>query len=397
MSLVLCVVLTSAACSGSSDEPITTTTAVDVEQSTTTSSSSTSTTSTSIPIDGFEVRGLDGDLGPAVQNVYDVASGEGDSSLLTDVMTAALSEANPIDGAVAATVATGEVLGDSVAVVEIGQDFVLLVDSGTGWRVVGFDLPTAATPAILGMETRHVFIVGSDARPGENAAEARADSLHVVSSAPSEESGAIVGIPRDAWVADPAGRNRKFTDILALQGPEALLETAQGVTDLELEGYLLTGFAGFVDLIDAFGTFEVDIPINMSDRASRAYFTAGNQEIGGADALAFARNRTIPGGDFTRQLHGGVIINWMGRAVQDMGIGQLPALLEILTAHTITDLNAEQLLTMSASLYGLDFEETPNVVVPGSVGEAGSASVVFLGDGAQAIFEDLADGSLDAP
>ena len=82
------------------------------------------------------------------------------------------------------------------------------------------------------------------------------------------------------------------------------------------------------------------------------------------------------------------------KALQDMGIGRLPGLLVTLTTHTTTDLSAEQLLTMTASLYGLDFEETPNLVVPGAVGTAGSASVVFLGEGAADVFADLADGVL---
>ena len=57
--------------------------------------------------------------------------------------------------------------------------------------------------------------------------------------------------------------------------------------------------------------------------------------------------------------------------------------------------SAAELLTLTASLYALDLDEVPNVVVPGQIGTAGSASVVFLGDGAAAIFADLEDGALE--
>lgn len=331
----------------------------------------------------------------AVQNVYDRAIGGGDPSALSLRLNNAVEGAGPANGTVEATATQADVLGDTVAVVQAGDDILLLVDEGDGWHVVGFRLPSLDIPAIYGPPTRLVFVVGSDARPGEDPAGARADSLHVVGATPAAGTGAIVGIPRDAWVDPPSGRTRKFTEVLAVSGPEALLDTARNATGLDLEGYLLTGFAGFVDLVNGFGSFEIDIPMNMADRASQAYFNAGLQEIDGSDALAFARNRTIAGGDFTRQLHGGVVISWIGRAVQDLGIDALPELLQLLTTHAQTDLSAAELLTLSAALYELDFEEVPNVVVPGRIGRAGSASVVFLEEGAAAVFADLADGALE--
>lgn len=302
----------------------------------------------------------------------------------------------PITGEVVGEVTTGDVLGSKVAVFRAGEDVVLAVaDEPDRWRVVGAHLARTGAPAWFGASPRLVLIIGSDARPGQDPLGYRADSLHVVTSVPYLEQGAIVGIPRDAWVETSYGGSNKFTNVMAARGPEVVLETARRVTGLPLEGYLVTGFAGFGDLIDALGGFSFDVPFAMAEPKSQAYFRAGLQLFSGADALAFARNRTISGGDLTRSYHQGLLMLAALRKVLDLGVSELPRLLAMLTEFTWTDLSAEDLLTLAAGTYLLDPDTLPNVVVDGRVGTAGSASVVYLADAAFATFEDLTDGLLD--
>jgi LCP family protein required for cell wall assembly len=288
----------------------------------------------------------------------------------------------------------GTIFDTRVAVVTAGDDVILAVDDGS-WRIVGAKLARFDAPAVYGESSRLVFIIGSDARPGENPLRFRADSLHIVSTVPGLGDGAIVGIPRDSWVEASYGGNAKFTNVMASRGPEVVVETAEILTGLEFEGYVVTGFRGFVGLVDAFGGFIIDIPFAMAEPKSKAYFGAGEQFIDGADALAFARNRTIAGGDLTRQFHHGVIMKAALFEVQRRGIGELPGLLELLVEHAWTDLSAENLLTLAAASYELNPLTLTNLVVPGTVGWAGSASVVHLDDEAFAIFEDLRDGLID--
>jgi hypothetical protein len=55
-------------------------------------------------------------------------------------------------------------------------------------------------------------------------------------------------------------------------------------------------------------------------------------------------------------------------------------------------LTAEQVLTLGASAYFFPSDALVNMVLPGSIGTAGAASVVYLGDGAEAVYRDLEDG-----
>ena len=394
-AILLVVALALAGCSPAA-EP--TTTAAPTTTTTTVATTSTSTLpETTVSVDLVDApAGLD----VAVLDLYAYAA-EPATGTVPDLpagLVAHLSDLGQTIGEinVSGTVTTGRVAESDVAVVVADEDIILAVnEANAGWRVVGAGLSRFEKAPWYGEGPRLALVIGSDARPGQNPLGYRADSLHVVGIASDTGLGSIVGIPRDSWVEASYGGNNKFTNVMASRGPEVVLETARNLTGLPIEGYLVTGFLGFEGLVDAFGGFEFDVPFAMAEPKSKAYFSAGLQLFGGADALAFARNRTLSGGDFTRSYHQGLLMVGAMRKVQGLGIAELPRLLELLDEYVWTDLSAEQLLTLGALSYGLDPDTLPNVVVDGKVGTAGSASVVYLTDAAFATFADLADGVLE--
>lgn len=284
---------------------------------------------------------------------------------------------------------------ETVATVLVGDDTLLAVEDGSGWRIVGGTVASIGAAPYHGDGPRFILVLGSDARPGQNQQRYRADSIHVLSLA--GDRGAIVGFPRDSWVDSSAGPI-KFTNLMAGRGPQIMLETATDLTELPLEGYVVTGFLGFTNLIDDFG--GVDVAIESYIRGGLPGFrdfAAGILHLTGAEALQLARIRkTLPDGDFGRSRNHGVIIQGALGIAQVRGIEDLPELVSILLKHTWTDLSAEQLLTFMAAAYEVDPDDLTNVVLPGSVGStSGGQSVVFLGDGAQAVFADVTDGTID--
>ncbi len=394
---VLIVSLVLSACGGSDASDETTSIPTTSIPATTTSVAPSTTTTAPAGVE-LTLPGAPQGLSSAVEALYlwalDPAATAPDSVVGTLIEGLAGIEAGTRSLTVEGTAHLGTVLDTDIAVITAGDDVVLAVDDG-GWRIVGARLSRFGAPAVYGESPRLAFIIGSDARPGENPLRFRADSLHIVSTVPELGDGAIVGIPRDSWVEASYGGNAKFTNVMASRGPEVVVDTAEILTGLDFEGYVVTGFKGFVGLVDAFGGFVIDIPFAMAEPKSKAYFSAGEQHIGGDDALAFARNRTIAGGDLTRQFHHGVIMKAALFEVQRRGIQELPHLLELLAEYTWTDLSAEDLLTLAASTYELDPVGLTNLVVPGTVGWAGSASVVHLDDTAFDIFSDLQDGLLE--
>lgn len=395
-SAMLAVALLLSACGGS--ETSTTTTAPAVAS---TSTPTMAATTTLVELEATVVlEGAPAELADAIERLYSwiLDPSAPPPGSIADSLVAGLAEVHTDQRTieVEGTAYLGTIFETPIAVVTAGDDVVLAVNDGE-WRIVGARLGRFNAPPVYGESPRLVFVIGSDARPGENPLRFRADSLHIVSTVPGIGDGAIVGIPRDSWVEASYGGNAKFTNVMASRGPEVVVETAEILTGLDFEGYVLTGFKGFVGLVDAFGGFEIDIPFAMSEPKSKAYFNAGEQHIDGTAALAFARNRTIAGGDLTRQLHHGLIMKAALFETQRRGIEELPHLLEVLTEYAWTDLSAEDLLTLAASSYELNPLTLTNIVVPGTVGTAGAASVVRLDEGALTIFEDLTDGLVETP
>lgn len=389
-TLILVLALVVGACSSNESTAESSSTSEAATSSTTTSTDPT--TSTTAPM---SIEGSTPELTLLIQDFYSYATISSTTAppMPEEVLQAIAPAEQPAPSSGVASTAT--FAGSGVATVEVGDDVFLAVQDPQGWRIVGGEWPSLAVPGYYGSGPRLVAVIGSDARPGEDAETSRADSIHFV-ALDGMGTGAVVGLPRDSYVPVPGNGKRKITEALAVGGPDLLMESLTDLTSLPLEGYVLTGFAGFQDVVNAvLGGVEVTVPFAINDEKAKATLKAGQQLLNGFDALAFARARkTVPGGDFARSEHQGVILLGAARGVQGLGVGAIPGLMESAEPYLFTNLTAEQLLTFSALTVKSDLDSIPNVVAPGKPGTAGSASVVFLSDSAGPLFQDLADGQL---
>lgn len=292
--------------------------------------------------------------------------------------------------------------GQQVAVVTADEDVILAAEDapGLGWTIVGVDLPRFGVPATYGPPVRSVLVLGSDARWNQDALGQRADSIHIVTAVAARQAGAIVGIPRDSWVAGPSGGRGKINGFLTTHGPEGMVATVESVSGIDVEGYIITGFLGFEIMMRNFGPLPIDLPNRVrGGLPGFPNFSEGAQEIGAENLLLLARIRkTLPNGDFTRSENHGIIMKAGLAEVQRRGMAELPSLIQILEESSWTDLPASALLTLGATAFELDPALVDNRVIPGSVGTtSGGASIVNVGSGAAALFADQADDGLLEP
>lgn len=404
ISLLLALGLVITACTSDDDAGTTTTT-------TTTPTTSSSTTTTTLPAapEGFIIDvALNGDPGiaAAVQSLYGwVGDRELDPPDVPDGLLERLDELE-VDRhhVVEAVMFDAELSGEDedssgarVAVVLADEDIVLLADEGTGWEVVGAALTRFGMEPWFGEPIRHVLVIGTDARIGFIQEVHRADSIHILSSNLDEGAGSILGFPRDSYVQASYGMD-KFTHVNATSDrhSEEMVEIAAELSGLPLEGYLLTGFLGFINLVDEFGGVVVDVPYRMNDWRAEADLFAGVQRLMGENALAFSRIRSIPGSDFTRSFHHGVVVLAAMAELVERDFTHLPELVAMIDRHTWTDLSAGDLLTLAAVTFMLEPYAVTNTVLPGTVAVRGGASVVLLDEEAsEEIFRDLDDGFLE--
>jgi LCP family protein required for cell wall assembly len=399
VGLFVILALMGSACGGDAS-PATTTTAPPTTTSTTTLPPTTTTEAAPISaVIDVVMEGHD-EAAAALEALY---SWVGDRTLPLPGAPAGLldlvAEVHPTaDLTVEAVFYSAEVEEGRVAVVTAADDIVLLADEGSGWEIVGGHFARFGVAAWYGGNVRHVLIVGTDKNIGSFQPVYRADSIHILSANVERGAGSILGFPRDTYVDSSLGPI-KYSSVNARsdRNTEEMVDIAEGLTGLEIDGYIITGFGGFMSLVNAFGGVVVDVPFGMANEKANAFLSRGIQRLFGADALGFSRNRGISGGDFTRSLHQGMVILGALDGVLEQDVTQIPTLLAILQDYTWTNLSLGDLLNLATIAYTMNPTAVSNQVLQGTVQNKGAAGsvVVLHEDAATAIYEDLQDGVID--
>jgi LCP family protein required for cell wall assembly len=154
----------------------------------------------------------------------------------------------------------------------------------------------------------NIVLLGIDARaPGEIVG--RSDTMILLSMKPVGRSTGLLSIPRDLWVNIPGvGENRINTAHFFAEaaqpgsGPDAVKGVIQANFGVEVNYYVRASFDNFKLLIDAMGGVEIDLAESMGG------YAAGVHVLDGDQALAFVRDRTSGGDDFSRMRQTQVLV-----------------------------------------------------------------------------------------
>ncbi|MFN2545167.1 MAG: LCP family protein [Actinomycetota bacterium] len=252
-------------------------------------------------------------------------------------------------------------------------------------------------PALSGSKPVFILALGSDARPGEPITGERSDSIHIIGINPAEHRASVLGFPRDSWVDIPGHGSNKINAAMVDGGPRLMVETIEHLTGIHIDYYLLTSFGGLAHMVNAIGGIVVDVPYDMHDSYSGADFNQGEQRLSGKQALAFSRNRhDTPNGDLSRSQNQGRLLVSALRQFRQEFENDPSVLLTWLAAgirNTSTDLSVRQLVSLAFTAAGISPGDVHNEVVPATTGSVGAASVVFISDSAQSVYDDMkADG-----
>ncbi len=146
------------------------------------------------------------------------------------------------------------------------------------------------------------------------------NSIAILSIDPALKTASILSIPRDLWVDVPDGKGGWTMDRInsayhtgeldKLPGGGGATAAATITHDfgIPIDHYVVLDFAGFMKVIDALGPLNIDVPhtftatvVPEADTGGYEYtFFAGKQDMNGELALAYARFRYDPEGDFGR-------------------------------------------------------------------------------------------------
>lgn len=240
-----------------------------------------------------------------------------------------------------------------------------------------------------------VLVMGNDARPGD--AASRADALHVIGINPAAGKATILNIPRDTFVPLPGGVTDKINSAHLRGGPTMEAKAVGDLVGVKISFVLSTGFQGFSDMIDDMGGITIDVPVPMDDPLSGAIFPAGKVRMDGGAALAFSRNRHLPGGDFTRTQDQGILILTGLATLRDNQptVANTLRWMAVLARYVRLDgVGLSDLYRLGRLALSLDPANVRNVTMPGTTGSAANQSVVFVAPAAQGLFADFRDDAI---
>jgi polyisoprenyl-teichoic acid--peptidoglycan teichoic acid transferase len=178
-----------------------------------------------------------------------------------------------------------------------------------------------------------------------------------------------------------------------LGGPRLMVQTVESITGIRIDLWMLTSFRGLTAMVNSIGGLRVYVPRPMHDRFSGANFSKGVHRFSGKQALAFARDRhDVPGGDFGRSANQGKLLLAALAKLHKVFAGNPGKLFDWIRVgwrSVSTNLSLATMLDLALTATSIPAKNVKNMVVPGSTGSAGGASVVFISSSAQRIFADM--------
>jgi LCP family protein required for cell wall assembly len=265
------------------------------------------------------------------------------------------------------------------------------IASGATYLRVEKVTPLAAADRVAGGPTTPFFIllVGNDSRPGVGGA--RGDALHVLGVNPAKHQATMIDIPRDTcWAGDKI-------NVGNTHGPRAQANDVGGLLGIQISYVVDVDFAAFISLVDSIGGVDVNVPTQMHDAFSGAYFSPGKQHMTGTQALSFSRDRhDFPTSDIVRTNNQGLLIlNAMSqlRAKMQSAPSEFK-LLAILGRHAQLDgIGMKDLYHLGRVAFSLNPDQIQNITMPYTGG-----SCLGLGASAQGLFADFRDdGIVESP
>lgn len=145
-----------------------------------------------------------------------------------------------------------------------------------------------------------VLFVGIDdsEQRGQGDTNSRSDALMLATLNNKSKTVKLVSIPRDSYVyIDEVGYKDKITHAHAYGGTRASIETVEDLLEVPVDYYVKMNFDAFIDVIDALGGIEAEVPYKLLEKDENDQRTVqlepGLQELNGREALALARTRKL--------------------------------------------------------------------------------------------------------
>lgn len=184
-------------------------------------------------------------------------------------------------------------------------------------------------------------------------AVANGDSLILITFNPKTLNATMLSIPRDSYVpiACWPGKDENKITHAAAYGNDCMINTIEDFFDIDIDYYAKINFKGLVNLVNALGGIDVDVPQDLctddSNRGQEVCIKEGFQHLDGEGALVLSRNRKqLVNGDFGRGQNQQLVIQAMLAKIKDLkSVKQFTSVMNTVANSIDTNLTTKQILS----------------------------------------------------
>lgn len=241
----------------------------------------------------------------------------------------------------------------------------------------------------------YMLLLGSDARANDASMGARADTSIVARVDPKTNTVTLISIPRDTMIYIDGSGPYKFNAAYAFKGTAGAIQAASKLLNVPISHYAEVNFEDLVDLVDAVGGVEVDVPARINDPdAGDVVIEKGVQTLDGEAALVFARSRAYADGDFTRTSNQRLLIEALLDKILSLPVDQMPGAIQNAAKCVTTDLSITEIISLAMEFVDDDGELTIySAMVPSTTTMLDGVSYVVTDEsGLKKMMEVVAQG-----
>ncbi|TCB97714.1 LytR family transcriptional regulator [Micromonospora zingiberis] len=286
----------------------------------------------------------------------------------------------------------------------------------------------------------NLLLVGIDTRVSVPGWEPHADAVLILHVPAGLSEAYLFSLPRDLVVDIPAfepagyrGGRTKLTNAMSYgsrvpdrpkrpdpaQGYDLLSQVVSDYTGLRIDAGAVLTFGGFDKLVDSLGGVDIEVDQRVVSRhrqpdgkhrspgpgvggytGPQMVYEPGDRHLNGWQALDYARQRYLPGGDYTRQRHQQQLIRALVGKILDADLARQPERVEQVVAalgDMLVYVGGRRIVDFAYALGGLSPEAITLVGLPGAaVGRGGSYRGEELTQVGRRFLTELRAGRVDA-
>ncbi|MHA6258280.1 LCP family protein [Sporosarcina sp. CAU 1771] len=143
-----------------------------------------------------------------------------------------------------------------------------------------------------------ILFLGVDESEARGDANGRSDAILVATLNKKQKTVNLLSIPRDSYAYIPnRDKYDKINHAHAFGGTIGTIDTVEKLLEVPIDYYVKMNFNAFIDVVDALGGIEVDVPYDRLEKDEfdndSIQLKKGFQHLDGRHALALARTRKL--------------------------------------------------------------------------------------------------------